>query len=35
MIAKVMYALWTLPTLNHACGVFFGAIIERTEMTLV
>ncbi len=34
MIAKVMYELWTLPTSNRACGVFFGAIIEWTEITL-
>ena len=33
MIAKDMFALWTFTTSSRACGVFFGSIMERREMT--
>ena len=33
MIMKDTCARWTFTTLSRACGVFFGSIMERKEMT--
>ena len=33
MIAKDMCALWTFTTSSRVCGVFFGSIMARKEMT--
>ena len=33
MIAKDICALLIFTTSSHACGVFFGSIMERREMT--
>ena len=33
MIAKGMCALWTFTTLSRACGVSFGSITERKDVT--
>jgi len=33
MIAKGMCALWTFTTSSRACGVFYGFITARKEMT--
>ena len=33
MIAKDICALWTFTTSSRACGVFFGSIMARKEMT--